>query len=317
MKAGIAVSPEFELIVPQPDQSFRWFTHDYPYPIFWGYHPEYELHLLRESQGILFCGDYVGEFAPGNLCLIGPNVPHQWVSNISPGATIRERDVVAHFLSDQIDGARRFLPEFVEIIGLLDDAKRGIEFTGKAAKAGGRLFLELGAKRGLQRLLGFVELLLVLARSKESDRKHLASANYRTAISAERAGAVVAIISYVVDNLAGEIRLSRAAEATNMSEPSMSRFFKRTTGIRFTEYVRKLRIGLACRLLAETDREIVAISSEAGYENLSNFNRAFLQEKGMTPSKYRKSVRLLCAEKAALRHGRALHSCALRNDASG
>jgi AraC-like DNA-binding protein len=111
------------------------------------------------------------------------------------------------------------------------------------------------------------------------------------------------MISYVVKNFAGDIRLSRAAEAASMSEPSMSRFFKRSTGVGFAEYVRKLRIGLACRLLAETDREIVEISAEAGYENLSNFNRSFRREKGMTPSNYRKSVRHLEVETAFCRKG--------------
>jgi AraC-like DNA-binding protein len=307
MKAGVAVSPELELIVPQPDQSFRWVKHDYPFSISWSYHPEFELHLIQESSGILFCGDYVGEFAPGHLSLIGPNVPHQWASNLSPGETIMDRDVLLQFQFERIENGRTAFPEFAEILALLDTARQGVEFTGRAAGEGARLLLQLETLSGLPRLLAFFELFLALARSPESERKQLASANYQNVMSSQHAGAVGAIISYVVDNLAGEIRLARAAEVANMSESSMSRFFRRSTGMGFTEYVRKLRIGLACRLLAETNREIVEISSEVGYENLSNFNRSFLREKGMTPSKYRKSVRLLSVEMAACRSGKRSH----------
>jgi len=303
MKYGQAILPELEVIVPQPGESFRWAKHDYPYFISWSFHPEYELHFIRESRGVLFCGDYVGEFFPGHLSLIGPNIPHQWASNLSPGDTIRDRDVLAQFRSERIDEGRDLFPEFAEVRPLLKAAKRGIEFSGRAAREGGRLLQQVGTMTGLERLLAFLQLLRVLAQSRDDERKQLASSNYENVMSSEHAHAVSAMISYVVKNFAGDIRLSRAAEAANMSEPSMSRFFKRSTGMGFAEYVRKLRIGLACRLLAETDREIVEISAEAGYENLSNFNRSFLREKGMTPSKYRKSVRHLEIETALCRQG--------------
>jgi AraC-like DNA-binding protein len=51
-----------------------------------------------------------------------------------------------------------------------------------------------------------------------------------------------------------------------------------------TQYVKRLRINLACQILMSDEQaSIASICYEIGYNNLSNFNRQFLAEKGMTP----------------------------------
>ena len=55
----------------------------------------------------------------------------------------------------------------------------------------------------------------------------------------------------------------------------------------FIEYVLKIRIGYACRLLIEDNKSISTISSEAGFDNLSNFYRHFKKIKKITPSEYK------------------------------
>src|SRR5688572_18264938 len=78
-------SPDYEVIVCPPDESFRWNVHGYPHHLAkWHYHPEYELHLILETSGRMMIGDYIGPFEPGTLILTGPNLPHNWVSEIGP-----------------------------------------------------------------------------------------------------------------------------------------------------------------------------------------------------------------------------------------
>ncbi len=54
------------------------------------------------------------------------------------------------------------------------------------------------------------------------------------------------------------------------------------------EYVNRLRINLACQMLMnETGMSVTDICFAAGFNNLSNFNRQFLRQKGMNPSRFR------------------------------
>ena len=49
-------------------------------PFQWHHHPEYELTLTRNSRGQRFIGDHVAGYADFDLVLVGPNLPHTWVS---------------------------------------------------------------------------------------------------------------------------------------------------------------------------------------------------------------------------------------------
>ena len=62
-------------------------------------------------------------------------------------------------------------------------------------------------------------------------------------------------------------------------------------GKTFPAFVNDLRIGRACRLLAETEMNVTEIALCCGYRNLSNFNRQFLQLKRLSPSEFRRQMR--------------------------
>ena len=74
------------------------------------------------------------------------------------------------------------------------------------------------------------------------------------------------------------------------SEGAFSRFFREHSGRTFPEFVNQLRIGRACRLLAESEMKITEIALSSGFSNLSNFNRQFLALKAMTPRAFRRQV---------------------------
>lgn len=76
-------------------------------------------------------------------------------------------------------------------------------------------------------------------------------------------------------------------------EPSaFSRAFRRLTGMNFSDYSRSVRVWRARILLSETQTSIADICFEAGFNNLSNFNRTFRLETGLTPRAYRKAARI-------------------------
>jgi AraC-like DNA-binding protein len=75
-----------------------------------------------------------------------------------------------------------------------------------------------------------------------------------------------------------------------MTESRFSRFFRRATGNTFTDFVNHVRINRACQFLMESDRQITNIAYDVGFNNIANFNRRFLDIKGMTPREFRRQV---------------------------
>ena len=69
----------------EPEGSYgyvRCLEHGFPNPLVrWHYHEEYELHLIVQTRGKVFVGDYIGHFEPGHLVLTGPRLPHNWISS--------------------------------------------------------------------------------------------------------------------------------------------------------------------------------------------------------------------------------------------
>jgi AraC-like DNA-binding protein len=282
--------PDFEVIVGGPQESFRWNVHGYPYDLAkWHYHPEYELHLIQQSSGKMFIGDHVGDFAPGTLVLTGPNLPHNWVSDIAPGEYVRNRDMLVQFKDSFVRDAMQLWPEFKEIDPLLNDARYGIEFYGDAALVGANVLSQIGQVTAMRRLLLLFELLYELAIS--SERRLLSSRDYSETPDSAAADTIKQVLHFLMKNIAEDVHLSDAARCFGMSEPVFSRFFKRNTGHGFVHYLNRMRVNRACDLLTQTDKPVTDVCFETGFNNVSNFNRQFLKLCGLPPSEYRRQAK--------------------------
>jgi hypothetical protein len=60
-----------------------------------------------------------------------------------------------------------------------------------------------------------------------------------------------------------------------MSVPAFTRFFRKSTGKTFVEYLTELRVGSACAFWWRPTGPVTQICYAAGFNNLSNFNRRF------------------------------------------
>ncbi|WP_122559047.1 AraC family transcriptional regulator [Pseudomonas viridiflava] len=282
---------ELEVILPEPDQCFRWYEHDYPYALArWNHHPEFEIHLIRRGSGKLVAGDYIGGFDAGHVALIGPDLPHDWIGDLAPGEHLPGRDVVLQFDGAALLALRKTLPELGELQRLFEQARRGLEFTGATAVQAARLMEDIGTAQGLERLILFLQLINALVKAPSQEAHLLASSCYAPTLDARSAERINKAFDYLLSELTNDIRLSVIAQRLEMTDPGFSRFFKRNTGHGFIDLMRKLRIQRACRLLLQSDMSVSDICFEVGYANLSNFNRHFRVETGQTPSDYRRAM---------------------------
>lgn len=277
-----------ELVPLTRGESFRWAEHDYPAPMArWNYHPEIEIHLIRESSGSFIIGDRIGEFGPGHVAMVGSELPHDWMSDLNPGEVVVARDVVIQFTVGWLDKVVEVAPEMAELLPLIEASSRGIVYSGVTASRAAGLMESVGEAHGAARLGRLLELLALLRWAPDDERVLVVEKLYEPDVGRAGKAAVDAGLAYVLEHLAGDIRMAEAARLAHMSEPSFSRHFKSASGMTFSDLVRRLRIASACRLLAHSDASVVSISHSVGYRNLANFNRQFRAEMGMTPREYR------------------------------
>ena len=94
-------------------------------------------------------------------------------------------------------------------------------------------------------------------------------------------------INYIKQNHNSPITLYDISRAATMSRSHFARTFKSVTGTTPYEYLLSFRIEKACQLLTKTDLSILQISIDCGFCNVTNFNRAFKQKMGESPTAFR------------------------------
>ncbi|MVA25077.1 AraC family transcriptional regulator (plasmid) [Agrobacterium vitis] len=279
-----------EQIVLPIDRSYLIRRDDYPNPIcIWNYHPEWEIHYIPEAQGFAYVGDYIGPFKAGHLTLTGTNLPHNW---ITPGApNLPGRDLVLQFDADALISARTACPEFNLLHRLKGMAQRGIEIMGPEAASIGRKIMNLSAHAG-EGGLGLV--LDILSDIEAAQQKRLLASEqfilYYNQLSDRRHRRIDKAIQIMQSNPSKQMH--EVAELVGLEPSAFSRAFRRMTGMNFSIYSRSVRVWRARALLAETETPITDICFEAGFNNLSNFNRYFRLETGLTPRSYRTAARI-------------------------
>jgi AraC-like DNA-binding protein len=270
---------EFEHIEAPPARSWKCFRRrGEQFAFTWHFHPEYELTLITAGAGTRFVGDSIEEYAVGDVVLIGPNLPHTYASTLDQHG---HEAVVAQFRGDFLGVDAFGVPEFAAVADLLGRAGRGLRFPRGVDVDG---FATLDRLAPADQTL---TLLAALVRLAGVEARPLASTHYSPTLNRSAHDRTTAVIRFLQSEYARPVSLDAVASAAHLSPAAASRLFRRTTGTTITAYLNTLRVNAACRQLVDTDRRIVDIAADCGYQNLSHFNRRFRRLKGMSPREYR------------------------------
>lgn len=283
------IAPEIEM-VDRSTRSIRYVQHGWPTELCrWHAHKEYELHLIVETRGKAFVGDYIGDFKAGDLFMTGPNLPHNWVTDQVWTEPVSMRDMLVQFSHESVEKLAEGFPEFKQVLQLLILAQSGIVFEGFNPTFARGHMESIRDNKGAERILAFVRFLVRL--NEHAEKKTLSLAKLIQPEGGSKQARIAKVVDFVVKEFSEGISVGQAAKMAGMTEITFSRNFQSVTGHSFVEFLNRIRVGEACGMLYASDDQIISISQLVGFKNLANFNRQFLKVKGMTPSEYRDTAR--------------------------
>jgi len=269
-----------------PQHSFTCFVREEKsFPFEWHHHPEYELVLIESGSGSRFVGDNIARYGPGDLVLLGPDLPQTWQSE-DAGKDGVNRAIVIQFHPDSPVGLIvAKVPELAAVRRLLARARLGLHFP--KVRGLNPVLEKISALPDLPPVARLCALCEVLAALAERPAQAISSGPV-TVLGADAAGTLDRVLRHVQGHMADDLQLSAVAHLAGMGAPAFCRFFKRATGRTFTDHVNELRLSRAARLLVETDFPVSNIAAQVGYANTSYFFRRFRAKYGISALQYRK-----------------------------
>ncbi|RTE54051.1 AraC family transcriptional regulator [Arenibacter aquaticus] len=254
----------------------------------WHFHKELELIYFIKSTGTRYVGNSIGNFGPGELYLIGSNVPHLFRNDREYYADKLEDEavdlIVIKFEADFLGASFLDLTEAKRLQSLFQVANKGIKFSKAATYLVHNHILGLVGNNGLSSIIGLLNILDILSISENYTTLCLEAIT--NTFNQNEKDRMARIISYLNENFENKIELDQVAAIAYMTPNAFCRYFKKRTHKSFTQYLNEIRLRHACKLLIEGKLQVATICYQSGFNTLTNFNRQFKALMKITPSEY-------------------------------
>ncbi|WP_301922456.1 AraC family transcriptional regulator [Ferruginibacter sp.] len=255
----------------------------------WHYHPEIELLFIKKSSGTWLIGDHIGHFQNGDMVLIGANLPHcfrhEYNHLAKKGSTAGE-SICIKFVSDIFGCTFLNMPETKALKALLFNCSNGLQLTGKTKHSLPLTFEKMLSASPGKKLIYLLSILEEIAQSK--DYVSLSSTGFMQTPGDANQDKIKLVFEYTFNNYHEKITLNEVAALLNMTMQSFCRYFKSKTNKTYIRFLMEVKIGFACRLLVEDEKNVSEVCYECGYNNMSHFNHQFKAITKKTPLEYKK-----------------------------
>ncbi len=252
---------------------------EYPYH----FHPEYEIIFVKNTSGTRFVSNTISVFEGYDLAVLGANVPHKWrfeeMSGKSVCYVLKFKESLIKNPLIQGEWGRKLLAFFHRSMsGLyLENARELALYERK--------LLALNKTEGVKRVTAVLELLAYI--SSFTGWIPLAGKSPVQIPGGKEIKILDDVFNYVFNHYHKEISLETLAQKFHYSKSGFFQLFKRHTSYNFSEFLYRVRVQEACKLLKNSKEGIESIAFNCGFNNVSYFNRKFRQTMNCSPREYR------------------------------
>lgn len=260
----------------------------------WHHHPEYELVLITKGKGKRMVGDHIDRFEENDLVFLGSQTPHEWLCDKTYFAGengFSGEGIVVQFTYDFLGDKFFEISENFALKNFLLRSAPGFEITGDTKARIIPIVKEMIDMNGTDQLYALFKIFNLLQSS--DDLTPLSSHAFIETYSVQDNHSIQKALQFILQNFQKPIQMKDLLTLTNMSNTTFYTLFKRSYRMTYKNYLMNIRIGYACKLLLDSEKNIAEIAYDSGFENLSNFNRHFKKIKGVTPHHYQKENKRL------------------------
>lgn len=272
------------------DSHIHYYIEDLPHFIVpWHYHPAIEIMYIISGTGTRFVGDHLEGYVEGDVCMIGPQLPHEWRNDeiyFNKESSLRATCICLFFKKEIFESNLIRLSEMTNIRDLIERSRRGLKFVGESKKRIAHFIEQSARNTGARKVAELITLLEMMATTEEYEV--LASVGFTESVNSDDFERFNKVYKYMVANFTTTIKLGDVAALVGLTPTAFCRYFKERTKKTFVEYLNDMRIGHAKKLLIEGKKKISTISMDSGFNNLSNFISQFKKSTNMLPSDFQK-----------------------------
>ncbi|MBE7176699.1 MAG: helix-turn-helix domain-containing protein [Mucilaginibacter polytrichastri] len=250
-------------------------------------HEEIQLTWIISGEGTLVAGNTMHTFRSGDIFLLGPNVPHVFKSDAQYFHAENKKRVhtITIFFNPLGRLASMFdLPEMKGVQSFLRQYQNGFKVPNELVQDVASRISRIQDEEGIDQLTRF--LLLLKTMSGFSDLEPL-TVNPYPRVSDHEGVRIGSIYNFIIQNYGKSLTLEDVAEQAHMTPHAFCRYFKKHTRYTFVNFLNKVRINEACKMLISgMHNGIAAVAYSCGFNSITNFNRVFKSVTGKSPRVY-------------------------------
>lgn len=248
-------------------------------------HEEIQIMWIKAGEGLLLAGDYIGRFEPGDVFILGSNLPHVFRNDEiyyredSPGAHALSIYFAPSYLGEQFWK----LNEMAVVSDFLERCRQGFSVKKPDSEQVGLQMERIQQAAGAERLILFLGLLNFLSGQANLNRLGI-SGNYPVMSGQDKR--MNDVLEFTFREYHRKITLREVADIAHMTPAAFCRYFRQHTRKSYVSFLQEVRVRKACQLLLRQSMTVESICYAVGFQNISNFNRIFKRLTSQTPKTY-------------------------------
>ncbi len=242
----------------------------------------WEMSYIISGEGRRIIGDTEESFEAGEVVLVAPEMPHQWIfASDKTDQNGNIENITISFPPDLLQRLSSVMPEFCQMAEWYEQLDTSIRFKPSECERIASVLRRMESESAEGRVVSLLQLLASIMR----ERNFVVAGRFALPTSEE--DRIKKIEIYISCNYNKDIDIDHLAKHVGMNRSALSTMFKRHKGVTIIEYVLNHRIEIAKYLLTSTTESVSSCCYSCGFNDVPHFNRTFKQMVGMTPGEYR------------------------------